>query len=108
MDTPKSAKVSAEGVNGGEGRKTEAAEVFSRVQGRDGAAILAQWQEHRPDSAGARDRRPTLPARCSSMLLQDRVQLRPRACSTQRLSAVPAGSDVPGTHSLARGILRLV
>ena len=28
MDTPKSAKVSAEGVNGGEGRQTEAAEVF--------------------------------------------------------------------------------
>jgi glycosyltransferase involved in cell wall biosynthesis len=28
MDTPKSAKVSAEGVNGGEGQKTEAAEVF--------------------------------------------------------------------------------
>jgi hypothetical protein len=54
MDTPKSAKVSAEGVNGGEGRKTEAAEVFSRVQGRDGAASPAQWQEHRPDSAGAR------------------------------------------------------
>ena len=29
MDTPRSAKVSAQGVNGGEGRKTEAAEVFS-------------------------------------------------------------------------------
>ncbi len=55
MDTPKSAKVSAEGVNGGEGRKTEAAEVFSRVQGRDGAASTAQWQEHRPAGAGARD-----------------------------------------------------
>jgi CheY-like chemotaxis protein len=28
MDTPKSATVSAEGVNGGEGRKAEAAKVF--------------------------------------------------------------------------------
>jgi hypothetical protein len=28
MDTPKSAKVSAEGVNGGEERKAEAAQVF--------------------------------------------------------------------------------
>src|SRR5439155_15602816 len=57
MDTPKSAKVSAEGVNGGEGRKAEAAKIFGRVQGRDGAASTAQRQEHEPDGAGARDRR---------------------------------------------------
>jgi hypothetical protein len=52
-----SAKVSAEGVKGVEGRKTEAAEFFGRVQGRDSAASAAQRQEHRPAGTEARDRR---------------------------------------------------